>query len=70
VAERRALRPEETGGSGSDDELTRAGIGKGGAELHRPDGRARLVREHESLDGGEVMPGFTVALGELFRGMP
>jgi len=40
------------------------------AIAHRPDGWARVVREHESLDGGDVLPGFSIPLGELFRGMP
>jgi hypothetical protein len=25
------------------------------------------VREHQSLDGGDVLPGFSVRLAELFR---
>ena len=40
------------------------------AMMHWPDGRARMLREHEALDGDEVLPGLTVALGELFEGMP
>jgi Uma2 family endonuclease len=40
------------------------------AVAHRPDGWARLVRENEALDGGDVLPGFSVPLGELFHRMP
>jgi Uma2 family endonuclease len=29
-----------------------------------------LLREDQSLDGGEVLPGFSVALAELFRHLP
>jgi Uma2 family endonuclease len=29
--------------------------------------RSRLVREHQSLDGGDVLPGFTVKLADLFK---
>jgi Uma2 family endonuclease len=32
--------------------------------------RSVLVREDQSLDGGEVLPGFSVALAELFRHLP
>jgi Uma2 family endonuclease len=42
----------------------------GYAMVHRPDGSARMVREMGSLDGEEVLPGFTIQLGELFSGMP
>ena len=37
------------------------------ATIYRPDGSARLVREPESLDGEDVLPGFTLPLAELFR---
>jgi Uma2 family endonuclease len=38
------------------------------AMVHHPDGSARLIRGPEAtLDGEEVLPGFTVRLGELFR---
>jgi Uma2 family endonuclease len=40
------------------------------AMMHRPDGSARMIREMGSLDGEEVLPGFTIQLGELFSGMP
>lgn len=40
------------------------------AMAYRPDGSARMVREHESLDGEDVLPGFRLDLGELLRGMP
>ena len=33
-----------------------------------PDGAVRLVRREETLDGGDVLPGFEVALGRLFGG--
>jgi hypothetical protein len=26
-----------------------------------------LVREHESLDGSDVLPGFSVRLGDVFK---
>ena len=32
--------------------------------------RSLVVREDQSLDGGEVLPGFSVALAELFRHQP
>lgn len=38
----------------------------GTAVSYRPDGSARLVRENEALDAGEVVPGFTLPLGDLF----
>jgi hypothetical protein len=56
VAQRRAVRPRETGGSGSDGELRRVGIGEGGvesvacdhgpdeADAHRKEGRAYRQR--------------------------
>lgn len=37
------------------------------ARVHRSAGRSSLVREHQSLDGGDVLPGFSVRLAELFR---
>ena len=40
------------------------------AMAHRPDGSARMVREFESLEGEDVLPGFRMDLGELFRAMP
>ncbi len=36
------------------------------AVSYRSDGSARLVRANEALDAGEVVPGFTLPLGELF----
>ena len=36
------------------------------ATIYRPDGSARLVREPESLDGEDVLPGLSIPLGELF----
>lgn len=35
--------------------------------VHTPDGATRMVRAPESLDGGNVLPGFTLAVAELFR---
>jgi hypothetical protein len=29
--------------------------------------RSRLIREHQSLDGGDVLPGFSVRLADLFE---
>jgi len=34
--------------------------------VYRPDGSARLFREPEQLDGGDVLPGLTIALLDLF----
>jgi Uma2 family endonuclease len=36
------------------------------ATAYRPDGSARLVREGESLDGEDVLPGLRIPLAELF----
>ena len=36
------------------------------AIAYRPDGSARLLREHEVLDADEVVPGFRLPLAELF----
>jgi hypothetical protein len=36
------------------------------AVVYHSDGSARLVREDEALDGEDVMPGFRLALAELF----
>lgn len=33
--------------------------------VYRPDGSARLLREPESLDGEDVLPGFTLALSAI-----
>jgi Uma2 family endonuclease len=35
--------------------------------VYRPDGSARLVRDPDSLDGEDVLPGLTLSLSELFR---
>jgi Uma2 family endonuclease len=35
--------------------------------VYRPDGSARLVREPAGLEGEDVVPGFTLALAELYR---
>ena len=34
--------------------------------VYEPDGAARLLRPGEALDGGEVLPGFSLALDDLF----
>lgn len=34
--------------------------------VYRPDGSARVLREHGMLDGEDVLEGFSVALAELF----
>lgn len=34
--------------------------------VYRPDGSARLLREHETLDGEDVLPGLSIPLVELF----
>ena len=35
--------------------------------VYRLDGTARLLREHESLEGEAVLPGLTIPLADLFR---
>lgn len=40
------------------------------AMVHRADGSAQLVRETQALNGEDVLPEFTLDLGELFRGIP
>jgi len=37
------------------------------ATVYRPDGSARLIREPESLDGEDVLPGLTIALADLLE---
>jgi Uma2 family endonuclease len=37
------------------------------ATVYRPDGSARLVRGDEALEGEDVLPGFRLELGALFR---
>jgi Uma2 family endonuclease len=39
------------------------------ATAYHPDGSARLLREHEVLDGEDVLPGFVIALEEIFKAM-
>ncbi len=34
--------------------------------MYRPDGNARFLREHEALEGEEVLPGFAIPLAGLF----
>ncbi|HEX7049431.1 MAG TPA: Uma2 family endonuclease [Longimicrobiales bacterium] len=38
------------------------------AVVHHPDGWARMLREHESLDGEDVLPGLSIRVGELLDG--
>lgn len=40
-----------------------------GVEVHTPDGPARWVPEDGVLDGGDVVPGFTVPVRDLFAGV-
>ena len=37
------------------------------ATVYHPDGSARLLRETDSLDGEDVLPGLTIPLRELFE---
>ncbi|MBI4545978.1 MAG: Uma2 family endonuclease [Gemmatimonadetes bacterium] len=37
------------------------------AHVYRQDGTSFVVREHEALDGEDVVPGFRLPLAELFR---
>ncbi len=39
------------------------------ATIFHPDGSARMLREHESLDGEDVLPDFRMPLDEMFRAM-
>jgi Uma2 family endonuclease len=34
---------------------------------HKPDGRVRVYRVGEDLDGGDVLPGFRVPVAEIFK---
>jgi Uma2 family endonuclease len=34
--------------------------------VYRPDGSARLLREHETLEGEDVLPGLSIPLAEVF----
>lgn len=36
------------------------------ATVYRPDGSARLLREHESLDGEDVLLGLSIRLADIF----
>jgi hypothetical protein len=38
--------------------------------VYRPDHTIRLLHETDVLDGGEVLPGFAVAVAELFPSLP
>lgn len=33
--------------------------------VHTPDGHTRLLRDGDTIDGGDVLPGFTAPVGEL-----
>jgi Uma2 family endonuclease len=35
-------------------------------QIHRPDQRPRVLSEADTLDGGEIVPGFTLPLSDLF----
>ena len=37
------------------------------ATVYRADGTARLLRENDSLDGEDVLPGLTIPLREIFQ---
>jgi Uma2 family endonuclease len=34
--------------------------------VYRPDGSARLLREHERLEGEDVLPGLAISLADVF----
>ena len=34
--------------------------------VYRPDGSARLLRDHEALDGEDVLPGLSIRLADIF----
>lgn len=36
--------------------------------VHRPDREPQLLQEGDTLDGGDLLPGFTLSLTELFSG--
>jgi Uma2 family endonuclease len=40
------------------------------ATIYRPDARVQVIQEDESLDGAEVLPGFSVVLGEVLGERP
>jgi Uma2 family endonuclease len=35
--------------------------------VHHPDRTARTLREHDTLDGEDVLPGFQVRVGDIFK---
>jgi hypothetical protein len=37
--------------------------------VHLPSAPPRLLRETETLDGGDVLPGFEALVGALFAGL-
>jgi Uma2 family endonuclease len=37
------------------------------ARVHTSAGRSILIREEEAIDGGDVLPGFSVRLSDLFK---
>lgn len=36
--------------------------------VHRPDGSANILREHQTLTGEDVLPGFSLEVREIFEG--
>jgi Uma2 family endonuclease len=40
-----------------------------GVEVLTPDAAARWIDEAGTLDGGAVLPGFSIPVAELFRGV-
>jgi len=40
-----------------------------GVEVHTPDAAARWIDESGTLDGGAVLPGFSVPVADIFRGV-
>ena len=41
-----------------------------GVEVHAANGVTRWVDEAGTLDGGEVLPGFTLPVADVFAGVP
>ena len=37
--------------------------------VHEPDGKAQVIDINKSLDGGDVLPGFTLSLRDVFKGL-
>ena len=38
-------------------------------EVHRPGQRVQIVRKAQSIDGGDILPGFDLPLSQIFRPM-